>query len=100
MARYLLVLASLLLAPEALDVTVDASADASRVSIDVSSHGVTHSLSDVKELVPELYTTPAVLVNSRALPLGATQAGAAIKPLICALPFTPSQPSKAPYSTC
>lgn len=35
--------------------------------------GVTHSMSDVKELIPEWYTTPEMFVNSRRLPLGRLQ---------------------------
>ncbi|GHP12143.1 hypothetical protein PPROV_001087100 [Pycnococcus provasolii] len=38
-------------------------------------HGVQTDTSDVKELVPELYTTPEVLLNGRPLDMGTTQRG-------------------------
>jgi len=44
-------------------------------SIPACWHGVTHAMSDVKELLPQWYTTPEALENGGALPLGATQAG-------------------------
>lgn len=37
--------------------------------------GVTTSVSDVKELIPELYCCPEVLMNSNRLPLGSLQEG-------------------------
>ena len=36
-------------------------------------HSCTHSTSDVKELVPELFYLPDVLVNHNQLPLGVRQ---------------------------
>lgn len=38
-------------------------------------HGVTHSMSDVKELIPEWYTTPEMFMNAQDLPLGYLQDG-------------------------
>jgi len=40
--------------------------------------GVTHSMTDVKELVPEWYTTPEMFLNGRSLPLGELQDGAGV----------------------
>jgi hypothetical protein len=42
-------------------------------SVKETWRGVTHSMSDVKELIPEWYTTPEMFVNARRLPLGRLQ---------------------------
>jgi hypothetical protein len=42
-------------------------------SVKETWRGVNHSMSDVKELIPEWYTTPEMFVNSRKLPLGRLQ---------------------------
>ena len=42
-------------------------------SIGRTYHSCTHSSSDVKELVPELFYLPDVLVNHNQLPLGVRQ---------------------------
>lgn len=47
-------------------------------SIPASWHGVMHSLSDVKELIPEWYTTPEMFMNGQRLPLGELQDGAGV----------------------
>ncbi len=42
-------------------------------SIATTFHSCTHSSSDVKELIPELYYLPDALINGNDLPLGTRQ---------------------------
>ena len=52
----------------------------SHIKTDLSQtwHGCLHSTSDVKELIPEFFTSPHFLLNLHSLPLGKTQDGRSV----------------------
>ena len=51
-------------------------------SLDSTYHSCTHSSSDVKELIPELYYLPDVLLNRNRCPLGTRQDGQSVDDVI------------------
>ena len=51
-------------------------------SIGSSWSGINNSISDVKELIPELFFCPEILVNSNKLPLGELQDGSSVADVV------------------